>query len=116
MYKILVCGGRDFNDLKQMFSVLDAIHTKHNITCLVSGRASGADSLACLWADRNNVATSIHYADWDKYGKSAGPIRNQLMLELHPDIKQVIAFPGGSGTRDMTDRALAASFPVSFVF
>lgn len=116
MYKILVCGGRDFNDLKYMFSVLDCIHAKHNITCVVNGGAPGADSLACLWAARNNVAESVHHADWDNHGKSAGPIRNQLMLELHPDIKAVIAFPGGAGTKDMTDRALAAGFPVSFCF
>lgn len=112
MYKILVCGGRDFSDLKHMFSVLDYIHAKYKITCVVNGGAPGADSLACAWATRNNVAESVHRADWDMHGKRAGPIRNQLMLELHPDIVAVIAFPGGAGTKDMTDRARAAGFPV----
>lgn len=112
MYKILVCGGRDFSDLKQMFSVLDYLHAKYQISCVVNGGAPGADSLACLWAARNNVAESVHYADWSVHGKSAGPIRNQLMLELHPDIKAVIAFPGGAGTKDMIDRAKAEGFPV----
>ena len=37
MYKILVCGGRDFSDLKHMFSVLDYIHAKYKITCVVNG-------------------------------------------------------------------------------
>jgi acyl-CoA synthetase (NDP forming) len=50
-------------------------------------------------------------ANWKKHGKSAGPIRNQLMLDVgKPDL--VIAFPGGSGTADMIRRARKAGVPV----
>jgi hypothetical protein len=46
-------------------------------------------------------------ADWEKLGRSAGPIRNQAMLdEGRPDL--VVAFPGHHGTADMVRRARAA--------
>ena len=46
--------------------------------------------------------------DWKKYGKKAGPLRNQQMLEEgKPDL--VVAFPGGNGTADMVRRAKKAN-------
>ena len=50
-------------------------------------------------------------AEWDKYGVSAGPIRNQKMIdEGKPDL--VFAFPGGRGTTDMIRRAAVAGIRV----
>lgn len=107
MTKVLVCGGRKYNDMKRIFEVLDNLHLQYGITTVVNGGQSGADALACLWADRRGVPKSTHYANWDVYGNDAGPIRNQLMLELHPDISLVVAFPGNNGTKNMTDLAKA---------
>lgn len=104
--KILVCGGRDYCDKKKMFNYLDTLHQQYTITNVVNGGYTGADALACLWADCNDVPKSVHKADWDTHGSNAGPIRNQLMLDLHPDIAYVIAFPGNDGTQDMVDRAI----------
>jgi hypothetical protein len=48
-------------------------------------------------------------ADWDRYGKGAGPIRNKQMLDENPDIEMVIAFhtnlTNSKGTKNMIDRA-----------
>jgi ABC-type Fe3+-hydroxamate transport system substrate-binding protein len=50
-------------------------------------------------------------AEWEKYGKRAGPVRNRQMLELKPD--GVVAFDtGGPGTRDMITAAQEAGVPV----
>lgn len=96
--KLLVCGGRDFNDERAIFAALDAIHANRTVTLLIAGGAAGADALAEDWAVARGIPTSIHPAQWAKHGKSAGPIRNREMLALKPD--GVVAFPGGRGTAD----------------
>jgi hypothetical protein len=109
--KVLVCGGRDFKDHKWLFAELDAIHTKTPITLLVNGGAWGADDLASKWAISHRVPYEVHLANWNKFGKAAGPIRNAEMLrKAVPDL--VVAFPGGVGTADMIVRAIAAKVEV----
>jgi hypothetical protein len=102
--KVLVCGGRYFLNMQMINDVLGAYHTEVPITLLVEGGARGADRLARKWAAINNVQCVTYKADWDTFGKSAGPIRNIQMLETErPDI--VFAFPGGKGTQHMVNIA-----------
>jgi hypothetical protein len=109
--RVLVCGGRDYDDRDQLFRILDAAHVANPIVCLIHGAARGADSLAADWALDRDVLCNAYPADWDRDGKAAGPIRNQRMLdEGKPHI--VIAFPGGRGTADMIRRAEKADIPV----
>lgn len=108
--RILVCGGRDFTDYKLLSDILDQYYEADNLL-IIEGDAKGADRLAGEWALRNNVHLEIFPADWKRFGKKAGPKRNQEMLnEGHPDL--VIAFPGGNGTADMVKRARLANVPV----
>jgi hypothetical protein len=82
---------------------------------LVHGAARGVDSGVAQYAvDDWGMKTCVHPADWAAYGKSAGPIRNQSMLDHHPDIDLVLAFPADSsrGTWDMVERAVKARLPV----
>lgn len=103
--KMLVCGGRKYNFMNRMFNTLDKLHKKHNITKVIHGGASGADTLAGMWGATRDIEVTEYRADWEKYGKKAGPIRNQQMLdEEHPDI--CIGFGGGIGTSDMIKRAI----------
>jgi len=98
--KIIVCGGRDFTDYKYINSNLDALHQSQPITCVVHGDARGVDRAAAQWATKNKIMVIPYPADWNKYGNSAGPIRNTLMLkEERPEA--VVAFPGGAGTDHM---------------
>lgn len=103
--KVLVCGGRDFNDAVRLRQVLDAYHNDIGpFTCVVHGAASGADMLAGDWAKRLGIEVREYPADWKKHGRAAGPIRNAEMLEKEdPDF--VIAFPGGRGTQNMVNLA-----------
>lgn len=108
--RILVCGGRDFLGITQLYRVLDASKMTH----LVTGGARGVDKLAEEWARDRMVPYTVYPANWDKYGPAAGPVRNQQMLdEGKPD--KVIAFPGGKGTSDMIRRAQKAGIPVEVV-
>ncbi len=107
--RVLVCGGRDYDDEARVFAVLDEIKP----TFIIEGGARGADSLARRWSLRN-LSANNHLAikaQWDVNGKAAGPIRNQKMLDKgKPDL--VVAFPGGNGTADMVRRARRAGIEV----
>lgn len=111
--RILVCGGRDYDDRQNVFDMLDVFNARNNlgVTLVIHGGANGADKLAHLWACARGLRISSYPADWQKYGKRAGPIRNRQMLtEGKPDA--VIVFPGGKGTQDMMSAAIAAKVPV----
>lgn len=111
-HRLLVCGGRDFTDAKRIWSVLDHYLTAaDDFECLIQGEARGADRIAGEWADTRGVRVLPFPADWERLGNSAGPVRNaQMLREGRPTV--VIAFPGGVGTRDMTERARRAGVPV----
>lgn len=98
MFKILVCGGRDYNDRYRLHEILSEYLNTPDLT-IISGMAQGADMLAYKWAIANHIPVIEMPANWKKHGKAAGPIRNQEMLDLDPDL--VIAFPGGTGTAHM---------------
>jgi hypothetical protein len=114
---ILVCGGRYFNDRALLVHTLEVLEaTRGPITGLIHGYSAGADTLADEWmcgkidTDMNDSGRTLRWiarepAKWNQHGKAAGPIRNQRMLDVHPGIELVVAFPGGSGTRDMVKRA-----------
>jgi hypothetical protein len=107
--RVLVCGGRDYEDRAALFAVMDGL--REEISAVITGGAGGADRLAHIWACRNDAKPEKYMAEWDRYGRAAGPIRNQRMIdEGKPDL--VVAFPGGRGTSDMVRRATAAGIPV----
>ena len=109
--RVLVTGGRNYNDLNNVYRVLNEIDGKTRITAIIQGGASGADELARQWAKTVGITPKTYKADWTKYGKAAGPIRNSTMAkESRADL--CIAFPGGTGTADMIDKANRAGIPV----
>ena len=99
--KVLICGGRDFADFELLQQVM--LHVRpwlEDDFCIINGFARGADKLAHIWAFMEGVPSICVPANWNYYGKNAGQIRNEWMLEYcNPDL--VIAFPGGSGTSNM---------------
>jgi len=108
--RLLVTGGRDFNDMDFVFSVLDNLHRTRNVTVLMHGGARGADRLAGMWGLSRGVVVEVYPANWKEHGLAAGPIRNQEMLDAGPDL--LVAFPGGRGTADMVRRARQAGLEV----
>jgi hypothetical protein len=112
MRKILVCGGRNFNDWVTLFAVMDALQPE--MSALICGMARGADRLAHDWAVARGVPIEEYPADWERYGKAAGYRRNHDMLTRgYPDL--VIAFPGGAGTRNMVEIARKAGVEVRMI-
>lgn len=110
MRRILVCGGRDFQDGKLLADTLD----KYQFSCCITGMAKGADSLAYWYAVIHKIPVLAFPADWKQYGKRAGFIRNtQMLVEGKPDL--VIAFAGGTGTAMMCRIAEEAGVEVTCV-
>ena len=107
--RVLVCGGRDYTDSHKLHEVLDSLDKIELV--IIEGGARGADTMASCWAAFNSVECLTFHANWNKYGRGAGHIRNQQMLdEGKPDL--VIAFPGGKGTANMISRAKKAGVDV----
>lgn len=110
--RVLVCGGRHYEDMGAVWSQLDALLWSNiDHMTVIQGGASGADALARSWCESNEVPFMTYRAHWHTHGKAAGPIRNQQMLdEGKPDL--VLAFPGHNGTADMVRRAREAGVEV----
>jgi hypothetical protein len=105
--RVIVTGGRDYSNYELVAQTLDT----YEVHEVAEGGASGADRLAALWAHDRHATCRTYPAEWSKYGRWAGPRRNQIMLEdFLPQM--VIAFPGGKGTADMIRRATEAGVPV----
>ena len=103
---LAIVGGRDFDDYDKMDACLEDIVDK--VEMVVSGGQrkdeKGADTLAIWWAKQHNKPYKEHLPDWDKYGKRAGPIRNELIIA---DSTHVAAFWDGKskGTKSSIDLA-----------
>lgn len=112
--RILVTGGRKYRDQTRVNAILDAVHAKHVITCIVHGDAEGADTLCDNWAFANEVPVVVYPCTpqmWRTMGKKAGIVRNvQMHTEGKPDA--AVAFPGNRGTAHMISHCQKKGTPL----
>ena len=109
--RVLVCGGRDYDNWKRINKTMSALDKESSISLIIQGGANGADWLAAKWAKHNRKPCAQFNAHWDTLGKAAGPMRNQWMLEFgQPEL--IVAFGGGRGTQNMVDSATNAGIKV----
>ena len=110
--RLLVTGSRHFQDAELVLRKI----TEYDPDVIIEGGASGADSLAVRAGIQLGIFVEQYHANWEKYGRAAGPLRNQEMLDRgKPDV--VLAFPlkDSKGTWDMVKRAKDAGIPVEVV-
>lgn len=108
--RAIVCGGREYDDPVGTLLLHLAV-MRYDIAELAHGGAKGADQVARYYGRVYKFPVREYRADWDRYGKAAGPIRNERMLDdFEPDY--LFAFPGGLGTADMIHRAEMAGVTV----
>jgi len=105
---ILVTGDRNWADKERIYWTLSQIDSEETfVPFLIHGNANGADKMAADCAYDLGWRCKSVPAQWEKYGRAAGPIRNQQMLDMNPDL--VIAFhedlENSKGTKDMVNRA-----------
>ena len=115
--RIIIAGGRDFTDYEKLKTaatgvINDLTRWYDNIQIeIVSGGASGADKLGERFAEEFGYSLAKFPADWDKYGKGAGIIRNKQMAKYAVSDKcigMLIAFWDGKsrGTKNMIEIAI----------
>lgn len=105
LFKVVVAGGRDFNDYELLKETLNhLLQKKLPDVEIVSGAARGADALGERYAKEYNLGLHKKPADWDRYGKSAGYRRNAEMAKY---ADAAVCFWDGKskGTKHMIDLA-----------
>lgn len=108
--RVLIYGSRSWTDSDAIGAV---VSTLPQGAVVIHGGARGADQIAGMWARSHGLREEVYLADWAKYARSAGPRRNQQMLD---DGKPTRAYGFRSagesrGTDDMTRRLQAAGIP-----
>lgn len=107
--KVIVAGSRDivsYRPVKEAYSESAFIASE-----IVSGGARGVDTSAVTLASHLNVPITFFYAEWDKYGKSAGYKRNQQMAE-YADALIAIWDCQSKGTKHMIDIMTKLNKPI----
>lgn len=97
--RIVVTGGRYYDNRALVYATLDELHETKSIAELAHGACpyGGADILAEDWAKSREISYRGYPAKFKTHGKAAGPERNRYMLtDFKPDL--VVGFPGDRGT------------------
>ena len=106
---------RDFDSL--ISDAVASLYTSKTvkITEVVCGGARGADEWGKQWAGNLDIPIKMFLADWDKYGKAAGPIRNQQMGD-YADALIVFIYNNSRGSQNMLDYMIKLGKPTYVVY
>ncbi len=112
--RVVIAGCRDYNNYNEAKEFIDFCISnirKQNIIVIVSGCASGADAIGERYARENKFSVEKYPANWEKHGKSAGPLRNKKMAEI---CDFVICFwdKRSKGTKSMIEYAKKYNKPI----
>ncbi len=115
MIKVIIAGGRNFEDFDKLCQVCDEFLQDQNKVEIVSGAYKGADLLGERYAAERNHTIKQFPADWRRYGKSAGHKRN---IEMAAYADALIAFWDGEskGTKHMIELATQAGLIVKVFY
>lgn len=101
--RLLVCGSRGITDKDWIFSQIESYWYEH-LACysdpiMIEGAARGVDLIAKAYAVENNWKVEEYPADWEKHGRGAGYIRNDIMVKAADEV--LILWDGESrGTKN----------------
>lgn len=119
--KLIIAGTRDAKfSLRELFNEICAMYNNwedpdaHSITEIVSGNSGNIDKLGEELAQILEIPVTRFPAEWDKYGKAAGPIRNHLMA-VYADAALIIRKDKSKGSTDMLEQANERGIPVTLV-
>lgn len=115
--RVLVCGQRDYKNYQAIFDFLSPFGPG---TTVIHGKAPGADTLAGKVAHDLGYNVEEYPAQWNTYGRAAGPIRNrQMLVKGRPDIVGAFYKKGGQaeskGTNNMVMQARQANVPTLII-
>ena len=90
--RLAIVGSRSFTDYNFLVEEIRKGFGKYKIECVVSGGATGADTLGARFANENGIPLVEYKPEWDKYGKKAGSMRN---VDIINNCTHCIAFWDG---------------------
>lgn len=109
--KLIIAGSRSISDLEIVEEAINKSGWRNEITEVVHGDARGVDKLGEMWAEQNSIPVKRFPANWKKFGKKAGSIRNKQMSEYGN--KLIAIWDGNStGTIDMVKQMKIAEKPI----
>ena len=114
--RVLIFGSRTFDDRESLYRIMDDHDRNKKISVVIEGEAPGADTLGREWAKARGIKVEKFPADWERYGKAAGPIRNRQMIsEGKPDmavgfVDKPLMYTKGS--KNMHDQLVSTDIPV----
>jgi hypothetical protein len=118
-YRLIVSGGRAVTDVDLVQSglsehIAQLASVGNRVTMIIHGMASGVDTIAGNYGRDHNLRIVEFPADWERYGRAAGPIRNKEMIEYGDEL---LAFWDGKskGTGGTIKLARRAGIPVSVI-
>lgn len=104
--RVIIAGSRDFSMLDYAMIEDTCWASGYAFTAVISGGASGVDTLGEIFAKKHGIPVERYPADWDRYGKRAGHVRNEYMATRTKAEALVAVWDGKSrGTKDMVSLA-----------
>lgn len=112
--RTIIAGSRDLTDVKLVESHINSCPWIAEISSVLDGGATGVDAIGKQWALNYSIPVVSFPADWTKYGKKAGSIRNAQMA-MNADAL-ICIHRGTPGSRDMLKKAAQAKLRVFSVY
>lgn len=111
--KIVVGGSRQCTTAALLERAIETSPWKGQVTQVIQGGATGVDELARKWAELRGIEVVTIVAEWNKYGRAAGPRRNRAMIREHAPDGVIVVWDGRSpGSASLVREARRAGVPV----
>jgi hypothetical protein len=112
---VAIVGSRDFSDLELVRKYVANLAYHDDRAIIVTGGARGVDTAAQATALEYSLTVQVIKPDWERYGKAAGPIRNEQIVKVSDE---VVAFWDGKsrGTKSTIELTRKARKPLAIVF
>jgi hypothetical protein len=116
-YRVLVTGDRHWDCTTVATTAICRLSAEHGDLVIVAGGATGVDSAFARVAHLARVRVECVPADWATFGRRAGPLRNQAMVDRGADVCLACHrdLASSRGTKDCVRRALKAGIPVYLI-
>ena len=110
--RIYVSGGADYHDHREIWRVLDDVHSRHPQMVVLHGASrTGAEHIASLWAAQRGIPQVPFAPDFTKHSRAAAPFkRNDKVLACLP--RGIVIFPGGGIQDNLFDKARSAGIAI----
>lgn len=104
-FRFLVTGYRDYNKARRVWGLLHATRSLadamgRRLVVVVGDCPTGADAWARRWCEMYQVDYELYEANWNRYGRRAGPVRNREMVDSGVDAGAAFCHPLMRGTAD----------------